>query len=101
MTMNALTIDEVVEKAIAESTDTAALLRTTMRDNILVSRSAQKMVDEYTRFRNEVATVSRSGSGPFVLALRRALMQSEHRLAAFFGAADPAVIKANQPGAQS
>lgn len=96
-----LSIDQVVEKAISESTDKEALLRTTMRDNILVSRSAQKMVDEYTRVRNEVAAASRTGNGPIVFTLRRILMESEKRLSSFFGAQDPAAVKPTQAEAQS
>lgn len=95
-----LSIDQVVEKAIFESTDREALLRETLRDNILVSRSAQKMVDEYTRLRNEVAAASRTGAGPLVFTLRRVLMQSEQRLQAFFGAPDPAAVKTTQAPAE-
>lgn len=101
MTTETLSIEQVVEKAIFESADREALLRETLKDNILVSRSCQKMVDEYTRLRNEVAAASRTGVGPIVFTLRRLLMDSEKRLQAFFGAQDPAAVKPTQVEAQS
>lgn len=97
----ALPIEEAIEKILEQNKDHAALLRTTIRDNILVSRTAQKMVDEYSQFRNEVAAAARTGTGPIIFTLRRLLMQSEQRLAKFFTSPEPQVIRPTQPEAKS
>lgn len=78
-----LTIEEAIEHMIATNEDHEKLLRETMRDNILVARTTEKLLAEYVRLRDEMATAAKQGSGPLVFSVRRILSDSEKRLMNF------------------
>lgn len=100
MTLKTLSIDEFVDSIVEKNKENPGFLRELVRDNIITGRSLKKLGDEHTTFRTEILAASRVGSGPSVAAIRRAVADSDARLAAFF-VVDEETVKANQKAAQS